>query len=648
MLKKLHKIKSYKVLMAVFDILAVLVVSGFSLLLRFEFHWVDVPAEFWNSILEYSVINIITTIIVFACFHLYSNLWRYAGETEIMSVVFAVGVTDVIQFIGLHILRLPLPRSYYIIYLLTMVIVTLISRFLYRIRNALGKLIHRRYTPKVNMENVLIFGAGKAGQMLLREIKESAYVEGKNVACVLDDNPGKKDSYLMGVPVLGGREMLEYAVKEFDVKEIMIAIPSMDENERKNLVQTCTLMNCKVKILPGIYQMINDDSKMQNLQGSLRNVELEDLLGREPIRTDIDSITGYLKDKIVMVTGGGGSIGSELCRQIASACPKQLIILDIYENNAYDLQIELQKNYPELKLDVVIASVRDRRRIHDVFQKFHPDVVYHAAAHKHVPLMEANPWEAIKNNVLGTDIVADEANKSNVRKFVMISTDKAVRPTNIMGASKRICEMIIQNYSRCSKTEYAVVRFGNVLGSNGSVVPLFKKQIAEGGPVTVTHPDIIRYFMTIPEAVGLVLQAGAFARGGEIFILDMGEPVKILDMAKHLIRLSGHIPDVDIRIEFTGLRPGEKLYEELLMDEEKTETQNNRIFIGQQIPVDERCLKEHLHKLYEAAYRQDENIRFIVQELVPEYVIGNRKNNIVAYTPKDVEPASIAQEASVL
>lgn len=648
MLEKLHIIKSTTILLVIFDILVVLVVSGFSLLLRFEFHWTDVPMEFWNSVLEYSVINIITTIIVFACFHLYSNLWRYASEMEIMSVVLAVGVTDVIQFIGLHILRLPLPRSYYIIYLLAMVIATLISRFSYRIRNAVSEFVHARHTVKVNTENILIFGAGKAGQMLLREIKDSAYVEGKNVVCVLDDNPDKKGSYLMGVPVLGGREMLSKAVKDYDIKEIMIAIPSMEDSERKKLVQICTLTNCKVKILPGIYQMINDDSKLLNLQGALRNVELEDLLGREPIRTDIDSVTGYLRGKVIMVTGGGGSIGSELCRQIASSQPKQLIILDIYENNAYDLQMELKKAFPDLNLHVIIASVRDRQRMHEVFHTFHPEIVYHAAAHKHVPLMEANPWEAIKNNVLGTDIVADEANKNNVKKFVMISTDKAVRPTNIMGASKRICEMIIQSYSRRSKTEYAVVRFGNVLGSNGSVVPLFKRQIAEGGPVTVTHPDIIRYFMTIPEAVALVLQAGAFARGGEIFILDMGEPVKILDMAKHLIRLSGHIPDVDIRIEFTGLRPGEKLYEELLMDEEKTETQNNRIFIGQQIPVNEECLKVHLQKLYESAYSGDVNIRSLVQELVPEYVIRNKKDNIIAYTPKDVEPASIAQEVSVL
>lgn len=620
--EKLHRIKPLTILLAIFDVLAVLIASGFSLLLRFELHWTDVPVEFWDSVLEYSVINIVTTIIVFSLFHLYSNLWRYAGEQEIMSVILAVGVTDVLQYFGLHLLHLSVPRSYYIIYLFTMIVATMISRFFYRIREMVCEFRQNRRLPKIHEENVLIFGAGKAGQMLLKEIKQSDYVEGKNVVCILDDDPGKKGSYLMGVPVLGGREILEKTVRDYGIQEIMIAIPSMEESERKSLVEMCTLTNCKVKILPGIYQMINDDTELKNLQGSLRNVELEDLLGREPVKTDLESVSGYVKGKVVMVTGGGGSIGSELCRQIAASGVGHLIILDIYENNAYSLQMELQKNYPELNLSVIIASVRDRKRIHDVFQEFHPDLVYHAAAHKHVPLMEDNPWEAVKNNIMGTEIVADEAHKNHVKKFVLISTDKAVRPTNIMGASKRICEMIVQNYSKNSETRYAIVRFGNVLGSNGSVVPLFKRQVAEGGPVTVTHPDIIRYFMTIPEAVALVLQAGAYTHGGEIFILDMGEPVKILDMAKHLIRLSGYIPDVDIKIEFTGLRPGEKLYEELLMDEEKTQTQNDRIFIGQQIPVDEDYLKEHLQKLYQAAYEQAADIRYLVQELVPEYVIG--------------------------
>ena len=619
--------------MIIYDVFAVLAASGLSLLIRFELHWNEVEPIFWDSVVTYCVINIVTTVIVFYLFRLYSSLWRYAGEREIISVILAVALTDVIQYIGLHILKLPLPRSYYIIYLFVMIVATVISRFSYRLRDMAGEFAHSRRLPK-SYEKILIFGAGKAGQMLLKEIRQSAHVEGKRVVCLLDDSKEKQGSYLMGVPIPGGREILEQTVRDYHISQIIIAIPSMDEGERKSLVEQCTLTNCKVKILPGIYQMINDDSGTRNLQGALRNVELEDLLGREPVRTDIHAVTGYLKGKIVMVTGGGGSIGSELCRQIAAAQPSQLIILDIYENNAYDLQNELKKKFPELNLRVVIASVRDRQRMHSVFRTYHPEIVYHAAAHKHVPLMEDNPWEAIKNNVMGTDIVADEADKNHVKRFVMISTDKAVRPTNIMGASKRICEMIIQSYSRRSNTEYAIVRFGNVLGSNGSVVPLFKRQIAAGGPVTVTHPDIIRYFMTIPEAVALVLQAGAYARGGEIFILDMGEPVKILDMAKHLIRLSGHIPDVDIKIQFTGLRPGEKLYEELLMDEEKTETQNQRIFIGQQIPVNEKYLQEHLQKLYKAAFRQDKNIRSLVQELVPEYAAGKEKSNIIAYAPR--------------
>lgn len=634
MSKKSIQIKPTTILMIIFDVIAILIISGFSLLIRFEFHWTEVPVEFWNHMMEYSVINIITTIIIFSVFHLYANLWRYAGEVEIISIVFAVGIAVLAQFVGLHLLNLYMPRSYHIIYLLTMLIVTMASRFSYRIRHAMNEFLQKRISVPVPAKNVLIFGAGKAGQMLLQEIKQSEYIEGMRVACILDDNPEKKGSYLLGVPILGGRELLEDAVDQFDIKEIMIAIPTLDETERKKLAQQCTLTNCKVKILPGIYQLINED-KITNLQRALRHVELEDLLGREPVKTDIDSVTGYLRGQTVMVTGGGGSIGSELCRQIASANPRQLIILDIYENNAYNLQLELQKNYPELDLHVVIASVRDKKRIREVFSRYQPDIVYHAAAHKHVPLMEANPWEAIKNNVMGTEIVAEEANNHGVKKFIMISTDKAVRPTNIMGASKRICEMIIQSYSECSDTEYAIVRFGNVLGSNGSVVPLFKKQIAQGGPVTVTHPDIIRYFMTIPEAVALVLQAGAYAHGGEIFILDMGEPVKILDMAKHLIRLSGQIPDVDIKIEFTGLRPGEKLFEELLMDGEKTETKNQRIFIAQQIPIDRETLKEQLQILYRAAYRQDADIRSLVKNLVPEYEISNDKRNVIPYKPKE-------------
>ena len=482
-MRKLRKIKPATVLLMMYDIFAVLIASGLSLLIRFELRWTAVESVFWDSIVTYCVINIVTTVVVFYFFRLYSSLWRYAGEREIMSVILAVAVTDVIQYAGVHLLQLPLPRSYYIIYLFIMIVATVISRFCYRLRDMAGEFWHNRKLPK-SYENILIYGAGKAGQMLLKEIKQSSFVEGKRVVCILDDDPAKQGSYLMGVPIPGGREILEQTVREYGINQILIAIPSMEESERKSLVEQCTLTNCRVKILPGIYQLINDDSAMLNLQGALRNVELEDLLGREPVRTDIQAVTRYLKGKTVMVTGGGGSIGSELCRQIAAAGPARLIVLDIYENNAYDLQNELKKKFPELNLRVVIASVRDRKRMHSVFRTYRPEIVYHAAAHKHVPLMEDNPWEAIKNNVMGTQIVADEADQNHVQKFVMISTDKAVRPTNIMGASKRICEMIIQSYSRRSRTEYAVVRFGNVLGQQrqrGGPL-LFKRQIAAGGP----------------------------------------------------------------------------------------------------------------------------------------------------------------------
>lgn len=397
----------------------------------------------------------------------------------------------------------------------------------------------------------------------------------------------------------------------------------MKPHERKNIINICQQTGCKMSTLPGIYQLINSDVKVS----MLRDVQIEDLLGREAVRTDLESIMSYVKDQKVMVTGGGGSIGSELCRQIADDQPKQLIIIDNYENAAYELQMELGRKHPELDVIVLIVSVQNRRKIREIFEQYKPDLVFHAAAHKHVPLMEYSPCEAIKNNVFGTMNVASEANRSGVKRMVLISTDKAVRPTNIMGASKRICEMVIQTYNQRSKTEYVAVRFGNVLGSNGSVVPLFKQQIREGGPVTVTHPDIIRYFMTIPEAVSLVLQAGAYAQGGEIFILDMGEPVKILDLAENMIRLSGLVPGEDIEIKFTGLRPGEKLYEELLIDDDnKKETANKRIFIGQPIKIDEAEFDEKMKELEKATFSEDENIRQVVKKLVPEYTIQQINN----------------------
>ncbi|MDE6674740.1 MAG: polysaccharide biosynthesis protein, partial [Acetatifactor sp.] len=461
----------------------------------------------------------------------------------------------------------------------------------------------------------MVVGAGASGNAILQEIQSSKYLS-MHVACFIDDNPGCQGKFLRGVPIVGGREKIVESVEKYDIDEIIIAIPSASRSELKPLLEICKETGCRIQILPGMYQIIKGDVNVSNL----REVQIEDLLGRDPIEVNVDEIIGYVQDKTVLVTGGGGSIGSELCRQIAGHNPKRLIIVDIYENNAYDIQQELRRDYPELDLVVLIASVRNTMRVEEIFRTYRPDIVYHAAAHKHVPLMEDSPNEAIKNNVFGTLKVAVAADRYGTGKFVMISTDKAVNPTNIMGASKRICEMVIQNINRRSKTEYVAVRFGNVLGSNGSVVPLFKKQIEQGGPVTVTHPDIIRYFMTIPEAVSLVLQAGAYAKGGEIFVLDMGEPMKILDLARNMIKLSGYRVDEDIKIEFTGLRPGEKMYEELLMREEGLkETANRMIYIGRPIEYDDELFEQQLERLQEASVHESQDIRALVQEIVPSY-----------------------------
>ena len=408
------------------------------------------------------------------------------------------------------------------------------------------------------------------------------------------------------MPIAGSREDIPSLAREYRVDEIYVALPSAPAKERKKIIEICRETDCRIKVLPGIYQLLNGEVSV----AKLREVQIEDLLGRDPIRVNLDEIMGYVQDKVILVTGGGGSIGSELCRQIAGHKPRQLIVFDVYENNAYDLQQELERTFPDLNLTVLIGSVRNTHRIETVFETYRPDIVYHAAAHKHVPLMENSPNEAIKNNVFGTYKTARAAGRYGAKRFVLISTDKAVNPTNIMGASKRMCEMVVQMMDRRYKTEFVAVRFGNVLGSNGSVIPLFRKQIAEGGPVTVTHPDIIRYFMTIPEAVSLVLQAGAYAKGGEIFVLNMGEPVRILDLAKNLIRLSGYVPNEDIMIEFTGLRPGEKLYEEMLMDEEgMQDTPNKLIHIGKPIEFDEEEFQKQLDELYEIANQDSDHIK---------------------------------------
>lgn len=461
----------------------------------------------------------------------------------------------------------------------------------------------------------MIIGGGEAGRSLITEIQNSKYLDQK-VVCIIDDDPYKIGRYIKGVKVVGNRNSIKKSVKKYNVQQIILTIPSANAAKIRPIVEICQDTNCELMILPEVYQLVNGEVKASKLHP----VNIDDLLGRDEVHVNLNEVMDYVSGRVIMVTGGGGSIGSELCRQIAKHSPKQLIIFDIYENNAYDIQQELLREQPKLDLVVLIGSVRDENRINSIFEQYRPEIIYHAAAHKHVPLMEGSPNEAIKNNVLGTYNMVRMADKWNAKRFVQISTDKAVNPTNIMGASKRICEMIIQTYNKESNTEYVAVRFGNVLGSNGSVIPLFKKQIAEGGPVTVTHPEIIRYFMTIPEAVSLVLQAGAYAKGGEIFVLDMGEPVKILDLARNMIRLSGYKVDQDIKIEFTGLRPGEKLYEELLMDEEgMTDTPNKLIHIGHPIDVDEVKLAHALRVLESAAQNETDDMRLIVESIVPTY-----------------------------
>ena len=450
---------------------------------------------------------------------------------------------------------------------------------------------------------------------MIREMKNSKHLNRK-IPCIIDDDPKKIGTWLQGIPVVGSKEEIPAMVKRYGIEEIVIAIPTLAPDKRRELLEICQQTACKILMLPGIYQMVNQEVDVS----MLREVQIEDLLGRDPVRLKMDEIGAYIENKVILVTGGGGSIGSELCRQAALHNPKQLIILDIYENNAYSIQLELKKKYPNLDLVTLIGSVRDKKRVEEIFRLYRPEIICHAAAHKHVPLMEDSPNEAVKNNILGTYNVATAANKYHARKMVLISTDKAVRPTNVMGASKRICEIIIQVFAQFSATEYAAVRFGNVLGSNGSVIPLFREQIKNGGPVTVTHPDIIRYFMTIPEAVNLVLQCGAYAKGGEVFILDMGEPVKILDLAKKMIRLSGHVPGKDIEIKFTGLRPGEKLYEELLIDEDNLiDTDNKRIFVAQMGRLDPVETIRKIKKLIDSAYGETDQIREQIKELVPEY-----------------------------
>ena len=601
------------ILLVLMDMLIITAAGPLAIYVRYNLFFEPQAIEFIENIFQYLPVNLILTVIVFAVFRLYQGIWKYASASDLVNIILACLVSAVTQTIGMMLMDLRFPRSYPFMYFAVLTAGISIFRFTYRILAYFRQ--KQQGLIKEGKTNTMIVGAGEAGNTLLKELQNSKFVE-QNVCCLVDDDPGKIGKYLRGVLVAGNRKDICRLAEEYHIDEIMIAIPSASHAEIQELLDICSQTSCKLKVLPGIYQLVNGEVSVSKL----RNVEIEDLLGREPIDTQVESIMGYVSGKVVLVTGGGGSIGSELCRQIARHEPKQLIIFDIYENNAYDIQQELKRDYPELNLVVLIGSVRNTHRINGVFEKYHPQIVYHAAAHKHVPLMEDSPNEAIKNNVMGTYKTAQAADKYGVSRFVLISTDKAVNPTNIMGASKRLCEMVIQMMNNRSKTEFVAVRFGNVLGSNGSVIPLFKKQIEEGGPVTVTHPDIIRYFMTIPEAVSLVLQAGARAKGGEIFVLDMGKPVKILDLALNLIRLSGLKPYEDINIVFTGLRPGEKLYEELLMDEEGLQSTDNKlIHIGKPIDFDEELFIHQLEELDELSRMDSPKIKEKVMEVVPTY-----------------------------
>ena len=601
------------ILLVLMDMLIITAAGPLAIYVRYNLFFEPQAIEFIENIFQYLPVNLILTVIVFAAFRLYQGIWKYASASDLVNIILACLVSVVTQTIGMMLMGLRFPRSYPFMYFVVLTAGISIFRFTYRIIAYFRQ--KQQGLIKEGKTNTMIVGAGEAGNTLLKELQNSKFVE-QNVCCLVDDDPGKIGKYLRGVLVAGNRKDICRLAEEYHIDEIMIAIPSASHAEIQELLDICSQTSCKLKVLPGIYQLVNGEVSVSKL----RNVEIEDLLGREPIDTQVESIMGYVSGKVVLVTGGGGSIGSELCRQIARHEPRQLVIFDIYENNAYDIQQELKRDYPELNLVVLIGSVRNTHRINGVFEKYHPQIVYHAAAHKHVPLMEDSPNEAIKNNVMGTYKTAQAADKYGVSRFVLISTDKAVNPTNIMGASKRLCEMVIQMMNNRSKTEFVAVRFGNVLGSNGSVIPLFKKQIEEGGPVTVTHPDIIRYFMTIPEAVSLVLQAGAKAKGGEIFVLDMGKPVKILDLALNLIRLSGLKPYEDIDIVFTGLRPGEKLYEELLMDEEGLQSTDNKlIHIGKPIDFDEELFIHQLEELDELSRMDSPKIKEKVMEVVPTY-----------------------------
>lgn len=638
--EKFEHWKLISLYLVIYDIFAVNVSYLAALFFRFDMHISSIPPEYLHAFIKFAPIYTIFSLFVFHILRLYNSLWQFASFDELNRIIISSIFTTLFQAAFMTIFMIRMPISYYVFGAFIQFAMIVGVRFSYRYINLER---NRRYNNQAAVHNVMIIGAGAAGKTILREMRNSQGMSGK-ACCVIDDNPNKWDRTMEGVPVVGGRDSIMNAVKTYNIDRIMFAIPSASTEDKRDILNICKETKCELKSLPGIYQLANGEVSLSKM----KNVNVEDLLGRDPIKVDMCEVFKQLTDKTILVTGGGGSIGSELCRQIAAHNPKRLIIFDIYENNAYAIQQELNRKYGDkLNLTVLIGSVRDSRRLDMIFDKYRPDIVYHAAAHKHVPLMEASPNEAIKNNVVGTYKTAYMALKYVVEKFVLISTDKAVNPTNIMGASKRLCEMVIQSMERISendnfdslpllhdhkkdglkeekpkatKTKFVAVRFGNVLGSNGSVIPLFKKQIAEGGPVTVTHPDIIRYFMTISEAVSLVLQAGTYAKGGEIFVLDMGSPVKIDTLARNLIKLSGHEPDVDIQVVYTGLRSGEKLYEEKLMKEEGLKkTKNELIFIGQPIPFDMDNFFKDLEDLSQASYQNSESIVSMVEKVVSTF-----------------------------
>lgn len=627
--KKEKKLRRWKLRMSrsmmiflVLDFLSIILASFASILVRYEFQFDLVEQRFVDTIIWYMTINFVVTVVVYYLFSLYTTLWKYAGITELCKITAAAAVSSILQVVGMLLLRKPIFRSYVLLYFVLLLAETIATRFYYRFL----RLIRNKYF-RVSADkrmNLMLVGAGDAGAAVIKETRLSKESTRK-VCCIVDREPSKWGKRLLGVPIIGDVSEIPEAVEKYQIKKILITIPSANRQAIRKIVEICQKTPCEINILPGIYQLIDGEI----VTSRLRNVKIEDLLEREPVRVDLDAILGYIQGKTVLVTGGGGSIGSEICRQLAGHGVGKLIIFDIYENNAYSIQKQLEWEYPSLDMEVLIGSVRNESRVEDIFKTYHPEIVFHAAAHKHVPLMEDSPNEAIKNNVIGTYLTAQMASRYHASKFILISTDKAVNPTNIMGASKRICEMVIQMIGKRSATEFAAVRFGNVLGSNGSVIPLFRRQIEHGGPVTVTHPDIIRYFMTIPEAVSLVLEAGAYAKNGEIFVLNMGEPVKIDDLARNMIRLSGYEPDVDIMIKYTGLRPGEKLYEELLMNEEGMKTtENDRIFVGRQIAFDEETFEQSLHELEQASNSESRKIREIVHRTVPEYQYQERKQEV--------------------